>query len=459
MLELFRRSPDAASGPIAMAALPDEDAPAKADLIRVLNDLTHGVFNTADDLPGDVGRTVQRLAEFLADDAHDALVRTVSYSMQASDAMAAVSRLTGDIRDINTNSTTMAVAIEEMATSTDQVAQSSSDAAAEAGKVEEGAQGAIAEVERSASAMRDISDQVGSMSDRLHVLEQAAEQINEMTRSIEEISDQTKLLALNATIEAARAGEAGRGFAVVASEVKALSEQTSRTTEQIRARVGTLNEEMTAMSSAVQRSADLVGEGEGTVNTVGARIREMNEEASGVAARMSEIANVLAQQREATAEIAGKVTRIADLTNVARDRAEMVISAVGASEKLIDEQFDHLESHNIPNCVLYRAQSDHVLWKKRLAEMLVGRTSLKAEELSEHHSCRLGRWYDKVSDPKLLAHPSFRALKEPHKAVHSHGKAAAAACARGDKETALAEYEQMDLESQTVVKLLRELTK
>ena len=458
MLELFRRSTETPSGPVVMAVLPEEAAPDKADLIRVLNDLAHGTFDTAGDLQGDIGKSVQMLAQYLVDDAKDSLARTVSYSIQASDAMASVSRLTGDIREINANSTTMAVAIEEMATSTDQVAQNSSNAASEAGMVEEGARGAIAEVERSASAMHDISDQVGSMSERLHVLEQAAEQINEMTQSIEEISDQTKLLALNATIEAARAGEAGRGFAVVASEVKALSEQTSKTTEQIRARVGTLNEEMKAMSSAMHRSADLVGEGEETVNAVGAKIREMNEKVSGVAVRMNEIANVLGQQREATAEVASKVTNIAELTNVARDRAELVISAVGASEELIDEHFDHLESHNIPNCVLYRAQSDHVMWKKRLAEMLVGRTSLKAEELSEHHSCRLGHWYDEVRDPAIRAKPAFRALEEPHRLVHTHGKAAAAAYARGDKETALAEYEQMDLQSRNVVKLLRELT-
>ena len=80
-------------------------------------------------------------------------------------------------------------------------------------------------------------------------LGEAATEIDEVTDTIRDISDQVNLLALNATIEAARAGEAGKGFAVVAQEIKDLARQTAQATHQADEKLRWIQ----------QRSADLVG--------------------------------------------------------------------------------------------------------------------------------------------------------------------------------------------------------
>lgn len=57
--------------------------------------------------------------------------------------------------------------------------------------------------------------------------------INELTKAILDISDQTNLLSLNASIEAAKAGEFGRGFSVVADEIRSLAENSEYTALEI----------------------------------------------------------------------------------------------------------------------------------------------------------------------------------------------------------------------------------
>lgn len=68
---------------------------------------------------------------------------------------------------------------------------------------------------------------------KLSLLTENIDKVNEITSVINEIAGKTNLLALNATIEAARAGEAGKGFAVVADEVRKLAEQTKDSSEDI----------------------------------------------------------------------------------------------------------------------------------------------------------------------------------------------------------------------------------
>ncbi len=450
---LARKSPEA----VLAGDLDAEERRDDGEIVEAIGKIAADDHDAAAELTGPVGAALRDLAAVLERESGDMLGRTVDFSMQASEAMASVSRLTGDIRDVAANTSTMAAAMEQMAASINQVAESSNDAAQEAVVVENAAREGISEIDRAVDSMRTISAQVQGMVERLAVLEEAAEQISDMAQSIEGISNQTKLLALNATIEAARAGDAGKGFAVVAAEVKALSEQTSKTTDQIRERIDTLNAEMGRMSEAMDKSAALVGEGEGIVNAVGDKIHEMGGKVSGVTLRMNDVAGVLEQQRHATDEVAEKITRNVRATDAAQMRADTVIDSVGSAEKLIDTQFGQLEPKKIHNWVLYRAKSDHLLWKKRLAEMLVGITGLKAEELADHHSCRLGKWYDQVDDPAIRNHPAYSKLVAPHMAVHSHGKAAAAAYARGDRDKAEAEYALMEAASAEVIRLLNAL--
>ncbi|MDG1418422.1 MAG: methyl-accepting chemotaxis protein [Maricaulis sp.] len=121
-----------------------------------------------------------------------------------------------------------------------------------------------------AHVAREAMDQVEETSRvlerRVEALTEASQRINSILTSIEAIASQTNLLALNATIEAARAGEAGRGFAVVAGEVKTLAGQTAQATEDIAARINTLDTEVKEILDGVRGSGTAIARGREAVD-------------------------------------------------------------------------------------------------------------------------------------------------------------------------------------------------
>ena len=87
-------------------------------------------------------------------------------------------------------------------------------------------------------------------------LEQRAQDIGEISRTVSRISDQTNLLALNAAIEAARAGAHGRGFAVVAEEVRALAETSEKSALEVQSLAEGIQVQVRDVAQAVAAASD-----------------------------------------------------------------------------------------------------------------------------------------------------------------------------------------------------------
>ncbi|MCA1909842.1 MAG: CZB domain-containing protein [Magnetospirillum sp.] len=100
---------------------------------------------------------------------------------------------------------------------------------------------------------------------------------------------------------------------------------------------------------------------------------------------------------------------------------------------------------------------DHDTFCKSVKDAVVGRNTLAAAKLSDHHSCRLGTWYDGVKEDKIKRSPHYARLLDPHALVHAAGKRALACHEQGDAGGCARALREMEAASGAVMKVLDQL--
>jgi methyl-accepting chemotaxis protein len=155
--------------------------------------------------------------------------------------------------------------------------------------------------------VRTTRSQSGETEQRVGDLAGKVAAIGSIIDIINDIADQTNLLALNATIEAARAGEAGKGFVVVASEVKALANQTTRATDDIRRNIEAVRQATEEAVTSVRGIAAAVGELDQTTGAIAAAVEQQNAATAEISRNTSLTADETQSITQAIADVTGSV--------------------------------------------------------------------------------------------------------------------------------------------------------
>jgi methyl-accepting chemotaxis protein len=421
------------------------------DIARCLDALAEGRYSEVPAGDGPVPEAMRRLAKSMQEGALRRLQRTVTLSAQASESMASTSFVTGDIRDAAESARGITTAVVQLNAGMSALADAGTAIATSAKQVEAAAGQGLVAVGEASGHVHTLAAVERETSAKIQSLVDASLDIGKMVGTIQAIAKQTNLLALNASIEAARAGEAGRGFNIVASEVKHLAQQTAQATDDIRRQITSIQSEVAAIRDAIARTGASAQAGLDGIARVGAEMNAIVDKVRDVNQLLVGHEASLMEQNEATDDVGRKLMVIREKTERARTNAEKAVEAVAASEAVLQEQFQHLAKLDIPDAVLYLAKSDHVLWKKRLAQMLAGRQGLTEAEVTDHRSCRLGKWYYGDGSTCYHAHAAFRGLENPHMRVHAAAKEIVRLYNAGDFPAAVKEYSKLEDASREVL--------
>lgn len=427
------------------------------EAIAVIESLCKGDYLVEVTGESPLASALKRLASGLSTNASERLDTIVQLSMSTNETSIASANLLYNLRNVDDHAQSIASAAEEMRStvgeikgysdSIDTLSRESLTLANEVSKDLTGTVGAFAKIQTSVQAS----------SERLDGLSQFAKTVRNISEEIKGIAFQTNLLSLNASVEAARAGQSGLGFAVVAREMRTLSDRSGDATKKITQLVNDFEGEMTEITHSLGESSGSVDEGRKSIDLVSNRMANLIKEFSKVPENTLQISTALAEQATASADVANGVSTIAEHTSSSVDSTDQIVDAIDAIQDNINTMITRIAELNIRNKVVKLAQSDHVIWKKRLASMVAGKEGLNSAELADHHSCRLGKWYDQVVDNNMRSNSSFRQLVEPHRLVHSHGKRAVDFYNAGEIDRALKEIEQVESASVEVLRLLKAL--
>lgn len=282
-------------------------------------------------------------------------VEVLNAIKEATEALSTrVEDIDGKAKDIESQSESAQLSIEEIATGTSDVAETIqtqlvmsngiSDELDALTNISKEIQERFADThELSQLGMKNVNDLSDStklvaeskekVSDATATLVESLQEAKEILSIIRNIAEQTNLLSLNASIEAARAGEQGKGFAVVAGEIQKLSGDTSNATEKINGILETLADEAGLVNDAVS-NLDAVSERQNeivtqtdeqfktideNINTMTDAVKTQSEYLSNINKNNSDIAGSISNTSAYTEELTANSENTMNITKKSLD--------------------------------------------------------------------------------------------------------------------------------------------
>jgi methyl-accepting chemotaxis protein len=393
------------------SALTDKD-----DELEKLQKSNAGLFNASFPALSLVNEWRDRILS-LASDQVDIMEITI-------DTKKAAGVFRGEVETSVQRITSVATATEEMSSTAKEIAKNAQAAASEAGDTVKKTKEGSAALEELISRMEQVEQAVKTMGESINQFVARTQKIVELTDKVKEIAAQTNLLSLNAAIEAARAGEHGRGFAVVADEVRTLAEKSAQAAKEIEQVTQDIGGQSKEVEIKVKEGLSHLKNSQESLDVVTNVMSIADKAATQTSEQVTYIATAAEEQSQVASEMANNLSTLSS----GMEDIHKTFDAIASSfDRIVKEQSNSLKTFSDWkfDCMLLNiVKADHLLWVTKVLDVLSDKKiSLNSGELTDHHQCRLGKWYDGAGREKYADYKEFIELGQIHPKVHETGKA------------------------------------